>query len=209
MPTNKKPKRKTKAFVDPLLRLLETTDFDEVQRATEALGEIADPRAIRALVEVFRRSSSMRASAMVALKKISKQNDAAATELAIALLQEKTVAHHPEGPPLPGTPADRRRMPRVLMEVPVVVKWVDRKGRTHTEPSATQVVNAFGALVRLKHALKVDAKVEITNLKTEVTRKARVAWVGSPSPGGGVGVGVELESPDPDFWAGPWPQNQT
>jgi HEAT repeat protein len=202
MPMKKKTRRKTKTrdFVRPLVQLLESIDFNEAQRAAEALGEIGDPEAIRALVAVLKRSSSVRASTIAALKRISKENDAAATELAIALLQETAEAHPAEETPESITQADRRRMPRVLMEVPVVVKWTDNKGRTHTEPSTTQVINAYGALVQLKHALNVGLDLEITNLKTRTGRRARVAWVGSLAPGGGVRVGIELDSPDPDFW---------
>jgi ribosomal protein S20 len=198
----RKRKTQTKAFVRTLVQMLEAADFDEAQRATKALGEIADPAAMRPLVEVFKRSSALRASALAALKKISKRNDVAATELAIALLREKRELDVAEVPAETEAQVDRRRMPRVLMEVPVMVKWVAQDGQPHTEPSTTQVVNAYGALVRLKNPLDMGRELEITNLKTQVTAKARVVWVGSRSRGGGVGIGVELGHPVPDFWAG-------
>jgi len=205
MPGKKGQKRRnaeTKAFVSTLVQMLEEADFDEAQRATQALGEIADPAAIGSLVETFKRSSALRASALTALKKMSKSNDAAATELAIALLREKPEPTAVEVPTETGVQLDRRRMPRVLMEVPVMVRWIDRDGRPHTEPSATQVVNAYGALVRLKNPLGLGQELEIINLKTQVGARARVVWVGSRARGGGVGIGVELGNPDPDSWTG-------
>jgi hypothetical protein len=205
MPRKKGQRRRnteSKAFVSTLVRMLEEVDFDEAQRATQALGEIADPAAIGSLVETFKRSSTLRASALAALKKMSKRNDAAATELAIALLREKPEPTAVEVPAETGAQLDRRRMPRILMEVPVMVRWIDHDGQLHTEPSSTQVVNAYGALVRLTDPLELGQELEITNLKTQVGAKARVVWVGSRARGGGVGIGVELGNPDPDFWTG-------
>ena len=90
----------------------------------------------------------------------------------------------------------------MLLEIPVVVKWQDKSGETHVEPSTTKTVNAYGALVVLKQPVAVGSELEITNLTTQATVKARVAWIGSSPPGDGQEVGVEFGTADPDFWVG-------
>jgi hypothetical protein len=202
MKKQEKRKGKAKSYLGALIQMLEGLDFDEAQRAARALGETADPAAIKALVNVFKRSSSVRAAAMAALKKISAQNDAAVTELAIALLKEKGEQEAMKASAGTVSPADRRRMPRVLLEIPVVVNWVDQKGQPHTEPSTTKLVNAYGALIQLQKPVVVGLELEITNVSTQSKARARVVWVGSPLPEGGLGIGVELLDPDPEFWVG-------
>ena len=97
---------------------------------------------------------------------------------------------------------DRRRTPRVLLEIPVVVKWKDKSGKTYAEPSTTKIVNAYGALLVLKQPVALGTELEITNLSTQAAVKARVAWIGSSPPEGGQEVGVEIGTADPDFWVG-------
>ncbi len=84
----------------------------------------------------------------------------------------------------------------------MVVKWQDKSGKTHAEPSTTKIVNAYGAPVVLKQPVALGTELEITNLTTQATVRARVAWIGNSPPTGGQEVGVEIGTADPDFWVG-------
>jgi len=160
-------------------------------------GSANQPNEIYAL-----ESGALRATAVAALKKLAQENDAAATELAIALLKEKHVELPGEEELKPLTAEDRRRSPRVLLEIPVMVIWTDAKGEHHTERATTRIVNAYGAMIFLKNAMVVDMELEIHNVVTLGKITARVVWVGDPAPDGGQEIGVELGDPDPDFWVG-------
>jgi len=191
-----------KGYTAALIHLLTEMDFDEARKAASALGEASDPAAIKALVYLIKESGALRATAVAALKKLAQENDAAATELAIALLKEKHVELPSEEELKPLTAEDRRRSPRVLLEIPVMVIWTDAKGGHHTERATTRIVNAYGALLFLKNAMVVDMELEIHNVATLGKITARVVWVGDPAPDGGQEIGVELGDPDPDFWVG-------
>jgi hypothetical protein len=201
-PPSKPTSEAARGYTAALIHLLADMDFAEARRAASALGEAADPAAIKALVFLVKESSELRSAAIAALKKLSVENDAAATELAIALLKEKQVKLPTEEELKPLTGEDRRRSPRVLLEIPVQVIWTDAKGERHTERATTKVVNAYGALLHLKSPMVVDMELEIHNVATMAKIQARVVWVGDPDPRGGQEIGIELGNPDPDFWVG-------
>ena len=133
-----KKKARGESYVTTLIQTLESIDFAQAQKAVEALGEAADPAAIKTLVSLIKGSAALRAAATAALKKISQENDAAATELAIALMKAKGKDAAKDIDIRPLSPTDRRRTPRVLLEIPVVVKWKDKSGRKRSRwPSST------------------------------------------------------------------------
>lgn len=202
----KKRKRRTKSYVGALVQILESIDFDEAQKAAQALGDAADPSTIEPLVSLLRRSSSVRCAAIAALKKIGAVNETAATELAMALMRETQEEAATGAGPGEVMQADRRRSPRVLLEIPVVVVWRGENQQCCTEVSTAEVVNAYGAMLTLKNPVSVDVVLELTNQTTQATAKARVVWVGDPCPEGGIPVGIELGDADPDFWHGDIPQ---
>ena len=200
-PADPPPGEARKGYTAALIHLLADMDFAEARQAAAALGEAADPAAIQALVYLVRESAALRSAAIAALKKLSEENEAAATELAIALLKEKRI-ELPAEETAPVSERDRRRAPRVLLEIPVVVIWIDQRGTRHTEPTTTKVVNAHGALLHLKNPMVVGMEVEVHNVTTLAKIQARVVWVGDPLPDGGQEIGIELGNPDPDFWVG-------
>ncbi len=195
-----KKKARGESYVATLIQTLESIDFAQAQKAVEALGEAADPAAIKTLVSLIKGSAALRAAATVSLKKIGQEDDAATTELAIALMKAKETDAAKDIDIRSLSPADRRRTPRVLLEIPVVVKWQDKSGKTYAEPSTTKIVNAYGALLVLKQPVALGTELEITNLSTQAAVKARVTWIGSSPSEGGQEVGVELGTADPDFW---------
>ena len=201
-PPSKPTGEAARGYTAALIHLLADMDFAEARRAASALGETADPAAIKALVFLVRESSALRAAAIAALKKSSVENEAAATELAIALLKEKHAELPTDAELAPVSEEDRRRSPRVLLEILVQVIWTDAKGERHTERATTKVVNAYGALLHLQSQMVVDTELEIHNVTTMAKLTARVVWVGDPDPHGGQEIGIELGNPDPDFWVG-------
>ena len=201
-PPSKPTGEAARGYTAALIHLLADMDFAEARRAASALGETADPAAIKALVFLVRESSALRAAAITALKKSSVENEAAATELAIALLKEKHAELPTDAELAPVSEEDRRRSPRVLLEILVQVIWTDAKGERHTERATTKVVNAYGALLHLQSQIVVDTELEIHNVTTMAKLTARVVWVGDPDPHGGQEIGIELGDPDPDFWVG-------
>ena len=200
--------RRKKRKADPVAGLkewLETIDFEHIRTAAASLGDSDDPFAIEPLVELVKKSSALRAAALGALKKLAQDNDKAAAELSIATLEEK-----PEDPGgewgvrmLPQ--AGRRRSSRVLMEVPVLVNWLDKTGEKRTDFCTTRIVNAHGALITLKAPLPHGAQLELINVKTKGVAAAKVIWTGKSGDGGGVEVGIELDAPDQSFWVGRTP----
>lgn len=195
-----KGKAQTESYLGGLFEVLEAIDFEQARQAAQALGEAADPSAIKPLVSLVKGSARVRAAAIAGLKKISTENEEAATQLAIVLMEEKGEGTATEASLQPVALADRRRSPRVLLEIPVMVSWRDERGEFHRELTITRVVNACGALVILKRPVPLGLKLEIINRATQAMVQARVVWLGSECPAGGVQVGIELGEPDPEFW---------
>lgn len=196
----KTPKSKTRrdtTYINALIRMVTELDFDGAQKAVRGLGETSAPLAVGPLVQLLKNTGRLRKAAIAALKKLSLENENAATELSLALMQEKQESN------LGSTlEADRRRSPRVLLEIPVMVRWEDESGRAFVEPSATRLVNAYGALLELKHLPRVGRRVTLTNTISGVVTEARVVWAGARTAHGTNEVAIELADPAPDFWVG-------
>jgi len=193
-------KARAESYLDALIDILKAVDFAQARHAAQALGEAGQSAAIKPLVAVVKESAALRAAALGALKKMAENDQAAAVELAAALMQERgekpaeTVAGSL-------VLSDRRRSPRVLLAIPVLVRWVDKRGE-HAEATTTKIVNAYGALVVLRTPIELDQEITVTNTSTQAVAKARVVCLGAQSPEHGTEVGIELGTADPEFWVG-------
>ncbi len=105
-----------------------------------------------------------------------------------------------EGREEPVRSLDRRRSPRILLTIPVVVQWTDVQGEVFEEPSTTKLVNAYGALLSLKRNVPMGTEITLSNVITGATTRARVIWYGGRSRNNENEVGIELADASPDFW---------
>jgi hypothetical protein len=119
----------------------------------------------------------------------------------------------------------RRRSERVLLVVPLEATWTTNTGAHVVERVQTEVVNAHGALLRLKSAIPTETNLQLTRILPEPevtfdlkpaltssradgaqpqeppTASARVVWACGPEPPDGLArVGVELYVPSQKFW---------
>ncbi len=101
--------------------------------------------------------------------------------------------------PPPG--AERRRSQRVLLVIPVDVAWITREGLRVREHAETVVVNAHGALLRMKTLLPISEEVELMRPRTSQSTRARVVWAGDVAEEDEMTrVAVELAVPSETFW---------
>ncbi|MGH9804648.1 MAG: hypothetical protein ACRD4D_05710 [Candidatus Acidiferrales bacterium] len=98
------------------------------------------------------------------------------------------------------TGAELRRSQRVLMAIPVHVAWSGRSGDRVEEEAVTEIVNAHGALLRMKAPVALGTEVEVTHGHTKKTSKGVVVYAEEPEKGKRVGVGLELEASSHQFW---------
>ena len=98
------------------------------------------------------------------------------------------------------TGTELRRSQRVLMAIPVVVAWSGRSGDRVEEQAVTEIVNAHGALLRMKAPVTLGTEVEVTHGHTKKTSKAVVVYNEEPEKGKRAGVGLELEEASHRFW---------
>ena len=117
----------------------------------------------------------------------------------------KSVA--PEKPIVAGAAAEQnspeatrhnRRSKRVHISMQVRVKF-QRASQPYEEDTVTETVNAFGCLIRLKHAPERAQTMQIVNTKTGATAECRAAYVGH-SEGGKTKIGIEFSSSAENFW---------
>lgn len=102
-------------------------------------------------------------------------------------------------PSIPSGPA-RRRSQRVFIQTKVVVFGkAAAGGQQFQEETATQAVNAHGALVLLKHPIAHGQRLVLTNSITEEDVECRVVFLG-PKQGDQTQIGVEFLKPAPNFW---------
>jgi hypothetical protein len=128
----------------------------------------------------------------------------------------------------------RRRSERVLLAVPLEVSWTTNTGARVVKRAKTEVVNAHGALLRLKTSIPTETNVRLTRIFPEPeitfdlkpaptgsradgaqpqeppTGSARVVWARDPEPPDGLArVGVELYVPSQKFWGISFPVTAT
>ena len=100
-------------------------------------------------------------------------------------------------PPSPKT--DQRRGSRFPVIVPVQVKWQDAGGRIVVENAHAREVNTQGGLLDMPNFPSVGSQLELTNLISGETYRARVVAI-RRKEGRVVGVAVELLVPSETFW---------
>lgn len=95
---------------------------------------------------------------------------------------------------------ERRRSPRVALEIPLRVKWTGPDGRITEEQTRTEVLNGAGARIRLKNPIEMGLEMEIVNLENKESARARVVWASEHSPPDGQRLGIEFLTPRAAFW---------
>jgi PilZ domain-containing protein len=93
----------------------------------------------------------------------------------------------------------RRRSQRVIMSIPVTVKWRGPDGQQAEETTASLVLNAHGALLALANAMKEGQTLRLVNRTTDQEQECRVVYLG-PVSSGKAQVGLEFLEPAPEFW---------
>jgi len=100
-------------------------------------------------------------------------------------------------PPPPKT--EQRRGSRFPVIVPVQAKWQEATGRTVVENVQAREVNAQGGLLDMRTFPSVGSQLELTNLLSGETYRARVVAI-RRKEGRVVGVAIELLIPSETFW---------
>jgi hypothetical protein len=96
------------------------------------------------------------------------------------------------------TGEERRRSQRVVICVPVVVRY-QRAGQTVVFQAITVSVNDHGAMLQSSRHLNSGEKIEIENERTQEKQKCKVTRAPADHPGGYL-IPVEFTGSAPDFW---------
>ncbi len=99
----------------------------------------------------------------------------------------------------PRTKTEQRRGSRFPVVVPVQAKWQETTGKTVVETAQAREVNAQGGLLDMKTFPSVGSQLELTNLLSGETYRARVVAI-RRKEGAILGVAVELLIPSETFW---------
>src|SRR6266704_3955124 len=98
-----------------------------------------------------------------------------------------------------GQSSERRRGRRMNSRVPVRLEWDEASGKRSSAEAHTRIVNPYGCMVVLQHALGLEQRVALTNLATKSSNAAIIVWKGQARPDGWE-YGVELLVPEMAFW---------
>src|SRR6202171_5904710 len=101
--------------------------------------------------------------------------------------------------PPPTTKTDQRRGSRFPVIVPVQAKWQEATGRIVVENAQAREVNTQGGLLDMPNFPSVGSQLELTNLLSGETYRARVVAI-RRKDGHILGVAVELLIPSESFW---------
>jgi hypothetical protein len=104
----------------------------------------------------------------------------------------------------PAAQPERRRSPRRLLDVALVVRGESAEKQPFQEETFTISVNAHGALVLLAAKVALGQTIFLLKPGTHLEQEGRVARLGSPY-GGLAQVAVEFSRPAPEFWPDPYP----
>ncbi|HVH50423.1 MAG TPA: PilZ domain-containing protein [Candidatus Bathyarchaeia archaeon] len=94
---------------------------------------------------------------------------------------------------------EMRRSRRVLLRLPVQVRWTPAGETAISEDTTTLVVNAHGALLALAMKVKPGARIFVRNRAIVEDKECRVVRVEQKHDGKSE-VGVEFLRPDAKFW---------
>ena len=95
---------------------------------------------------------------------------------------------------------EKRRGHRFPVVVPVKARWQDASGKGIQVTAQAKEVNAHGGLLEMKNYPSVGSQLELTNLLTNETYRARVVAPRRSKDGQALGVAVELLIPSETFW---------
>jgi hypothetical protein len=93
----------------------------------------------------------------------------------------------------------QRRTQRILLSVSVVVSGERANGSPFSERTTTVIVNAHGALIRLREAVLAGQRLKIKNLMTNEERLCVVADI-NPGQSAVPEIGVAFSEWCPEFW---------
>ena len=94
---------------------------------------------------------------------------------------------------------DQRRSPRLLLDVPLLIRGESLEKKPFQEETFTISISATGALVLLAAKVAVGQRLVLISVRTRDEQEGRVARFG-PAYGGLAQVAVEFASPAPEFW---------
>jgi hypothetical protein len=95
---------------------------------------------------------------------------------------------------------EKRRGNRFPVVVFVEAKWQALSGEMLKETSQAMEVSALGGLLDMKAYPRVGSELELTNLLSGQSARARVVGTRLPKDGGAPKVAVELLTPSDTFW---------
>jgi hypothetical protein len=99
----------------------------------------------------------------------------------------------------PAAQPERRRSPRRLLDIPLIVHGESSENQPFREETFTISVSAHGALVLLAAKVALGQRVVLARPGTKQELEGRVSRLGSPY-GGLAQVAVEFSQPVPEFW---------
>src|SRR5574342_337292 len=99
----------------------------------------------------------------------------------------------------PATQVERRRSPRRLLDVPLIVSGETAEKQPFREETFTISVSAHGALVLLATRVALGQTVVLVKPETRQQLEGRVSRLGALY-GGLAQVAVEFAQPMPEFW---------
>jgi hypothetical protein len=94
----------------------------------------------------------------------------------------------------------QRRSQRMLLVIPVTVSWRTTAGVTLRQHAATEIVNAHGALLKIKACIPVNTVVDMMRPSLNRSAKARVVCSGAPNEEGVTHTAVEFVERNDEFW---------
>jgi hypothetical protein len=98
------------------------------------------------------------------------------------------------------TKTEKRRGVRFPVVVPVEAKWQEASGKNIKEAANAIEVNAQGGLLEMKNYPSVGSHLDLTNLLSAESFRARVVGTRRSTGGHVLGVAVELLIPSETFW---------
>src|SRR5579871_5085623 len=100
--------------------------------------------------------------------------------------------------------AERRRSPRHLLDVALVIRGESAEAKPFEELTFTISISTHGALVVLATKVTIGQKLLLRNPDTQFETEGRVARLGAPY-GGLAAVGIEFQQPAAELWTASTP----
>ena len=97
------------------------------------------------------------------------------------------------------SPQDRRRSPRILLQIPVLLTVQMQEGSPVQRHALTLVVNAHGGLLETSLKVRPDQKVELFNPRSGKTAACKVLRI-EEAYEANYTVAFEFDQANPQFW---------